>query len=73
MPCELSYANAFNELNLQRISLTVSEYNPRAIKSYLKAGFVEEGRLRSGEQRAGRRYDLVYMGILRPEWEMNLG
>lgn len=60
---------AFRELNRMRITLTVSEYNPRAIQSYLKAGFVEEGRLRGSELRAGRRYDLVYMGILREDWE----
>ena len=60
---------AFNELNLQRISLTVSEYNPRAVQSYLKAGFVVEGRLRGAERRDGRRFDLVYMGILLAEWE----
>jgi len=59
---------AFTELNLQRVSLTVSEYNPRAIHSYLKVGFVEEGRLRGNEQRAGRRNDLIYMGILWEEW-----
>lgn len=60
---------AFTELNLQRVSLTVSEYNPRAVQSYLKVGFLEEGRLRSCEYRDGRRYDLIYMGILRGEWE----
>jgi RimJ/RimL family protein N-acetyltransferase len=60
---------AFNELGLERVSLTVSEYNPRAIQSYLKVGFVEEGRLRAAEKRAGHRYDLIYMGILREEWE----
>lgn len=60
---------AFTELNLQRVSLTVSEYNARAVQSYRKAGFVEEGRLRGNEQRGGRRYDLIYMGILCEEWE----
>jgi RimJ/RimL family protein N-acetyltransferase len=64
---------AFTELNLHRVSLTVSEYNPRAIQSYLNAGFVEEGRLRGDEYRDGRRYDLIYMGILREEWEQNQG
>jgi RimJ/RimL family protein N-acetyltransferase len=63
---------AFMELNLQRVSLTVSEYNSRAIQSYLKAGFVEEGRLRGSERRAGRRFNLVYMGILREEWLQSL-
>ena len=60
---------AFNELNLTRISLTVSEFNPRAVQAYTRAGFVEEGRLSGAEKRGGRRYDLVYMGILREEWE----
>jgi len=60
---------AFSELNLHRVSLTVFEYNPRAIQSYIKAGFVEEGRVRGFLHRAGRRYDLIFMGILREEWE----
>ena len=62
---------AFTELNLQRVSLEVSEYNPRAVHVYTKAGFIEEGRLRSSELRGGRRTDLIYMGILREEWERN--
>jgi RimJ/RimL family protein N-acetyltransferase len=60
---------AFGSLNLKRISLTVFEYNERAIKSYLKVGFREEGRMRQWMQRAGERYDLIFMGILREEWE----
>jgi RimJ/RimL family protein N-acetyltransferase len=62
---------AFCELNLHRVSLTVAEHNPRAIKSYIKVGFVEEGRVRCGEHRGGRYYDVVYMGILHDEWEQN--
>ncbi len=58
----------FMELNLRRIELDVFSYNERAIKSYLKAGFVEEGRQRGMLQRDGRRWDFVYMGILREEW-----
>jgi len=58
----------FRELNLQRISLDVFEYNERAIKSYLKAGFVIEGRQRGMLLRDGRRWDFIYMGILRDEW-----
>ena len=61
---------AFTELNLPRVSLDVFEYNPRAIASYLKAGFIEEGRLRRFLHRNGRRWDLVFMGILQEEWEL---
>ena len=60
---------AFDELNLHRISLTVFEYNTRAIRAYEKAGFVHEGRARQELNRDGRRWDMLFMGILREEWE----
>jgi RimJ/RimL family protein N-acetyltransferase len=59
---------AFQELNLRRVSLDTFEYNPRAIHSYEKAGFVHEGRARRFLLREGRRWDLIFMGILREEW-----
>ena len=60
---------AFHEMNLRRISLNTFEYNPRAIRSYEKAGFVHEGRVRKYLWREGQRWDLIYMGILREEWD----
>ena len=59
---------AFDELNLRRVALDTFEYNPRAIHSYEKAGFVHEGRAREYLYREGRRWDLIFMGILREEW-----
>jgi RimJ/RimL family protein N-acetyltransferase len=59
---------AFTELNLRRITLDVFEYNQRGIRSYEKAGFVVEGRMHGMLQREGRRWDLIFMGILREEW-----
>lgn len=59
---------AFTEVNLKRITLTVFEYNPRAIRSYEKVGFRHEGRKRLLLNREGRRWDELYMGILREEW-----
>ena len=64
---------AFLELNLRRVTLSVFEYNERAIRSYEKAGFRLEGRQRQAIQREGRRWDIVYMGILREEWMENYG
>ena len=65
---------AFQEINLNRVNLTVFEYNVRAQKSYLKCGFVEEGRARKAMMRDGKRWDTVYMGILKSEWEAkNIG
>jgi len=63
---------AFTEINLRRVTLNVFEYNPRAIRSYEKAGFRHEGHLRDFLNREGRRWNEVYMGILREEWmELN--
>ena len=59
---------AFTEINLRRVTLNVFAYNPRAIRSYEKAGFRHEGRLRKVLHREGKRWDLLYMGILREEW-----
>jgi RimJ/RimL family protein N-acetyltransferase len=59
---------AFNELNMQRVSLDVFEYNQRGIRSYEKSGFVIEGRKRGLILRESRRWDVIYMGILRDEW-----
>ena len=59
---------AFTEVNLRRVSLNVFEYNPRAIRSYEKVGFQHEGRLRGALLREGRRWDMLFMGILREEW-----
>jgi len=58
----------FTELNLHRLSLTVFEYNQRAIRLYEKCGFKIEGINREYHFRDGRRWDLVSMGILREEW-----
>jgi RimJ/RimL family protein N-acetyltransferase len=59
---------AFTELNLQRITLAVFDYNRRAVRSYEKAGFTYEGRERGFLYRDGERADTLFMGILRDEW-----
>jgi RimJ/RimL family protein N-acetyltransferase len=59
---------AFMELGAQRVSLGLLEYNPRALRTYEKAGFRLEGRTRQDVQREGRRYDSLWMGVLRAEW-----
>jgi len=59
---------AFSELNMHRVTLDVFEYNQRGVRSYEKAGFVLEGRQRGLILRAGRRWDVIFMGILREDW-----
>lgn len=61
--------HGFKTLNLHRICLRVYENNPRAIRSYEKAGFVHEGRLRQAVFQDGEYLDLLYMSVLRPEWQ----
>ena len=64
---------AFTEVNLNRVTLNVFEYNPRAIRSYEKAGFSHEGRERKLLNKEGRRWDMLFMGILREEWMNRYG
>ncbi len=59
----------FEELNLNRIALSVFSNNPRAIRCYQKAGFVQEGCLRQAVYRNGRYEDEYQFAILREEWE----
>lgn len=59
---------AFTELNVYRVSLGLHAYNPRALRSYEKAGFRLEGRTRGDVARGGQRHDSLWMGILREEW-----
>jgi RimJ/RimL family protein N-acetyltransferase len=60
---------AFQELNLHRVTLNVFEYNTRALKTYERLGFTIEGTVREALLRDGRRWDLIFMGLLRQEWE----
>ena len=60
---------AFDELNLHRVTLTVFEYNERAIHTYRKLGFQEEGRQRQRLRRDGRLWDMLVMGLLKEEWK----
>jgi RimJ/RimL family protein N-acetyltransferase len=60
--------HAFEELNLHRVSLRVYSFNERAMRSYAKLGFVEEGRLRQAMYRHGAWHDVVLMSILADEW-----
>ena len=65
---KLAVQYAFIELNVHRVSLGLMDYNPRALRSYEKAGFRLEGRTRGDVQREGMRHDSLWMGILREEW-----
>lgn len=59
---------AFNELNLNRVQLTVFSYNARAIRLYERLGFRREGIMREYILREGEVYDLYHYGLLAREW-----
>lgn len=63
--------HAFERLGARRVWLDASAENHRAIKVYLRAGFVEEGRLRAHWFRPvlAQSVDQVLFGMLRQEWE----
>jgi RimJ/RimL family protein N-acetyltransferase len=60
----------FRELDLYRIQLGVFSNNPRAVRCYEKVGFVHEVVKRAEIYKDGQRIDGYYMGLLRPEWEL---
>ena len=60
--------HGFRTLNLNRIYLRVLDNNPRAIRTYEKAGFTHEGRQRQAEFREGRYIDMLVMSMLRSEF-----
>jgi RimJ/RimL family protein N-acetyltransferase len=59
----------FHQMALNRVSLHVFQFNERAIACYRKCGFVEEARLRDHYYGEGRYWDVLVMGILRPEFD----
>jgi RimJ/RimL family protein N-acetyltransferase len=59
---------AFVRGNLRRVHLQAIASNGAAIRSYEKAGFVVEGRLREHAWVRGAYEDMVVMAVLRSEW-----
>jgi len=58
---------AFENLNLNRVSLKVAEKNERAVKLYERAGFRREGILRQDLFIDGEFMNTIAMGILKSD------
>lgn len=56
--------HAFTSIGLHRVSLDVFSFNPRAVRSYEKAGFRHEGRQRHTLFWDGEWVDSLLMGVL---------
>ena len=65
--------HAFGTLKLHRVSLSVFEFNERAIRAYSACGFVAEGRAREAIWRDRRWWDEVTMSILESDWRRRNG
>jgi RimJ/RimL family protein N-acetyltransferase len=65
---ELLLDYGFNALNLQNIMLEVFDYNKRAIKAYEKVGFKVIGKRRQAKFFNNKRYDIIFMDILKDEF-----
>jgi RimJ/RimL family protein N-acetyltransferase len=66
-------AFGFGTLGLERVWLTVSAANARAIRSYEKVGFQREGVMRRSFRVKGELTDSLLMSILRDEWKPRPG
>ena len=60
--------HALGTLGLHRVALAVFAFIERAIRAYLRVGFVIEGRSREAIWRDGRWWDEIHMSVLEPEW-----
>ena len=65
---ELTRDFAFEKLKLHRLTLDVYSFNPRAEKTYLKAGFKREGVLKDAIMDGDKYADDILMSILEDEW-----
>ena len=63
----------FEELNLNRIGLSVFADNRRAMRAYEKVGFIQEGCRRQAFYRGGRYQDELVFGLLRKVWRPSRG
>ena len=65
---EMIVRYAFEDLGLNRVGLSVFEFNGPAIATYERLGFEHEGRLRRAVKRADGFHDAILMSVLREEW-----
>ncbi|MDM5155391.1 GNAT family protein [Bacillus sp. DX1.1] len=66
---QLTLSYAFDVLQLNRLQLEVYSHNPRGIRAYEKAGFIQEGRLREVLFINNQFSDEVIMSVLKRDYE----
>lgn len=58
----------FNDLNAHKIVVSTRDYNEKSYKLAERLGFIKEGHFRDGRIDEGKRYGLLYYGMLRDEY-----
>lgn len=64
--------HAFDNMNLNRIMLTVLEDNERALHMYEKVGFIKEGTMRSVYYKGGTYVNAIICSILHEEYNAKI-
>ena len=59
---------AFEKLKLRRLELEVYSFNPRAEKTYRKAGFQKEGVVRDAVLEGEKYADIILMAMREEDW-----
>ena len=59
---------AFKKLKLNKVYLRVFSSNIKAISSYQKNGFIQEGLFKEDVIINNKKIDLIFMGILKKNW-----
>ncbi|PJI07886.1 MULTISPECIES: GNAT family N-acetyltransferase [Clostridium] len=59
----------FQNMNINKVKLSVFSFNERAIKSYKKCGFKVEGTLKDEIFKDGKYYDEILMAIFKDEFQ----
>ena len=69
---ELMLKHAFEQMNLNKVWLTVLSQNKKAIKLYKGIGFHEEGVVREDVYKNNKYQDMIMMSILKSEYDRQL-
>lgn len=60
---------AFKQMNLNRVSVKIVEYNQKAVEFFQECGFQKEGILKQAFYYDNKYYNIILYGLLKEEYE----